>query len=95
MPTPDVSRETSATDEVENPPYLTRGGVEFSDICDAYDLERNRAFALKYVLRAGSKRKPNESSESAELRDLKKAAWYIRRRIKRLESKAGNSKGKG
>ena len=66
--------------------------VEVADVLEAYGLESSGHLwnVGKYILRAGHKRKPNESFEAAYLRDLKKAAWYLRRKIQRLENQSGN-----
>jgi len=41
---------------------------------------------VKYISRAGKKRSADRSAKGKEIEDLKKAAWYINRRIQELES---------
>lgn len=57
--------------------YYKRGGMETIDIIEAFELNFSRGNIIKYVLRAGHK--------DDELKDLKKALYYIQREIKRLE----------
>lgn len=42
---------------------------------------------VKYVLRAGNKSDPGRRDRDTELQDLKKAAWYLARKIQKLERK--------
>ena len=59
------------------------GGVdnayEAIKIIEALELDFHTGNALKYLVRAGKK------DPAKELEDLKKAAWYIYRKIKNLE----------
>ena len=48
-------------------------------IIEALELDFHTGNALKYLVRAGKK------DPAKELEDLKKAAWYIYRKIKNLE----------
>jgi hypothetical protein len=67
-------------DQVNHPPhYQFPNGVEAIDLIE--HLSFNRGAAVKYLVRAG--RKATED----EIRDLKKAAWFVNREIKRLEKK--------
>jgi hypothetical protein len=65
-------------DEVNHPPHYNQhpSGVEVITITEHMNFCRGNV--IKYVLRAGYK--------SDELTDLRKAAWYLDREIKRLES---------
>ena len=49
-------------------------------IIESLELDFHTGNALKYLVRAGKK------DPSKELEDLKKAAWYIYRKIKNLET---------
>jgi hypothetical protein len=66
-----------AADPVNNPTHYTShpSGVECIQVTEHYNF--NLGNAIKYVWRAGIK-SPNP------VEDLKKAAWYINREIKRL-----------
>jgi len=61
------------------------GGVdnpyEVIKVCEAWELDQDAYLfnVVKYVARAGKK------DESKELEDLKKAAFYLNRKIKNLE----------
>jgi hypothetical protein len=50
-------------------------------VCEAWDLDKDAYLfnVVKYVARAGKK------DTDKELQDLKKAAWYLDRKIKNLE----------
>ena len=71
--------------EVEHPKHYTShpSGVECITITEHHDFCVGNA--IKYLWRAGLKTNENENSKEAELRDLKKALWYIKRKIERLE----------
>lgn len=62
-----------------NPDYYKADGIEVIQIIEAFKLDYHRASALKYLLRAGNK-------EDA-VQDMKKAAWFVERRIRVLEGK--------
>lgn len=65
-------------DMVNHPPHYDFGLHETIDVIEAWELPYHLGNVVKYVSR--SKRK------GKELEDLKKAAWYLDRYIKRLES---------
>ena len=54
---------------------------EVIKIIEALDLDFHTGNAIKYIIRAG-KKDPNK-----EIEDLKKAIWYMERKIKILENK--------
>lgn len=64
-------------DQVNHPSHYTKhpSGVECIQITEHMNFCRGNA--IKYIWRAGEK--------GSEIEDLKKAAWYIQREIKRLE----------
>jgi hypothetical protein len=66
-----------AHDSVNHPAHYTRGGIETIDFIEAKGLGFHVGNALKYLSRAGHK--------GDELEDLRKARWYIERRIANLE----------
>jgi hypothetical protein len=65
------------TDVVNQPPHYTFGAIEVIDALEAWQLGFHEGNVVKYVARA--KHKGNE------LQDLKKAQWYLNRRILNLE----------
>ena len=66
---------------VNHPSYYTTGGIEAIDAIEAWGLGFNLGNVVKYIARAGRKTKDG-------LQDLRKAAWYLDREIKRINSKA-------
>jgi hypothetical protein len=73
-----------AADNVNSPSHYTwlPNGLEVIDLIE--HLMTNRGNAVKYLCRAGLK------SPDTELEDLRKAAWYVQREIKRIEKVKGN-----
>lgn len=68
--------------EVNHPPHYTFGAFEVADVLDDWFATNPLLWQTgKYIARAG--RKENE------LKDLKKARWYLDRKIKQLEASKG------
>ena len=65
---------------VDHPSHYNSGRLEVIDVIEDWDLGFNRGSAVKYIARAGLKDK------SKEVEDLRKAVWYIRREVARLEA---------
>lgn len=63
-------------DKVNHPSHYTHMPVEAIEITEHFNF--NMGNALKYIIRADHKGNPVE--------DLKKAAWYINREIKRRDA---------
>ncbi len=68
-----------AEDPVNRPAHYTDGKIEVIDYIEDKKLGFCLGNAVKYISRAGKK------DPSKEIEDLKKAKWYIERRIKGLE----------
>ena len=66
---------------VDHPDYYKTGGIEAIDVIEAWGLGFNLGNVVKYIARAGRK-------TADSLQDLRKAAWYLDREIKRINSKA-------
>lgn len=62
-----------------NPPHYTDGKIEVIEFIEDKKLGFCLGNAIKYISRAGKK------DPTKEIEDLKKAKWYIERRIKELE----------
>jgi hypothetical protein len=64
-------------DLVNQPPHYKNhpSGIECIEVTEHFNF--NRGNAIKYIWRAGEK--------DCETQDLRKAAWYINREIKRME----------
>ena len=73
-------KESSKPDPINSPSHYTHGGVETIDYIEAKGLDKDFCLAnvIKYVSRAGYK--------ISKLEDLKKAQYYLNRRIKILEA---------
>lgn len=65
-------------ERVNHPSHYNMGSIEVIDAIEDWKLNFSRGNAVKYIARAGHK--------GDEIEDLKKAAWYIDREIKRLEA---------
>lgn len=65
-------------DMVNHPTHYTFGEIEVIDAIEDWKLEFHEGNVVKYVARANHKDK--------RLEDLKKAAWYLNRKIEMLES---------
>lgn len=63
-------------DLINHPPHYTRGKIEVIDFIEDQALGYHESNALKYICRARWKGK--------ELSDLKKAIWYLNRKIQRM-----------
>ena len=74
-----------APDRVNAPSHYTShpSGVECIDITEHYDFCVGNA--IKYLWRAGLKAEAGLTDKAKEIEDLKKAAYYINRKIKQLE----------
>ena len=72
-------------DKVNRPIHYTvhPSGIECIDITEHYDFCVGNA--IKYLWRAGLKKESGVSDKEKEIEDLKKAAYYIDRKIKQLE----------
>lgn len=87
-----MSSETNITidlkndfDDVTRPKHYTDGKIEVID----YIEDKNLGFCLgnvvKYVSRAGKKHSADKSDKEKMIQDLKKAQWYLSRRIMEIE----------
>jgi hypothetical protein len=74
-----AKEQSSVVEKVNHPPHYKPGVYEVIIVIEAHNLGFHIGNVVKYVLRAGSK--PGEW----ELEDLKKAQWYLNRRIEQLE----------
>lgn len=67
------------SDNVNSPSHYTDGGIETIDFIEAKQLDYLLGNCIKYISRAGKK-----SLNPVE--DLKKAKWYLERKINNLEN---------
>lgn len=73
-----LSSEHKQVDMVNHPPHYTQGKYEVIDVIDDWKLDFYLGNAVKYIARAHLK--------GNQLEDLKKAQWYLNRKIQRLEN---------
>ena len=66
-------------DPVNHPSHYTDGKIEVIDFIEDKDLGFCLGNAVKYIARAGKK------DPAKKVEDLRKAIWYIDRRIKELK----------
>lgn len=68
----------TAPDMISHPPHYTTGAIEVIDFLEDQRLGYHEASAVAYICRAKHK--------GAEVDDLKKARWYLDRRIAQMEA---------
>ena len=66
-------------DPVNHPSHYTDGKIEVIDYIEEKKLGYHLGNCVKYISRAGKK------DPTKEIEDLKKAAWYLDRKIKQLQ----------
>lgn len=66
---------------IDHPVYYTSGKIETWDFIADKKLNYDRGAAVKYIVRAGKKKKDEE------IKDLNKAINYLKHEIKTLEGK--------
>lgn len=76
-------KEQINKDMVNSPSHYTKGGIEVIDAIEAWELDSDFYLAntVKYIARCKFK------STDKTLEDLKKAQYYLNRKIKKLEEK--------
>lgn len=81
------------SDEINKPAHYNNhpSGVECIEIAEHHDYCIGNV--IKYCWRAG--RKVQGNALESELKDLRKARWYLDRKIARLERLAGKGEGDG
>ena len=70
-------------DMVNKPPHYNTGKIEVIDFIEDQRLGFHEGNVVKYVARAEHK--------GEQLEDLKKARWYLNRKIQRLEEEHGEA----
>lgn len=72
-------------DPVSKPEHYAGTKIETIDFIEDKNLGFCLGNVVKYVSRAGRKHSADKTDKEKEIQDLKKAAWYLERRIKELE----------
>ena len=75
---------------VEHPSHYTSGKIEVIDFIEDQGLGFCLGNVIKYVSRAGKKHSADKSDKEKAVEDLKKARWYLDRRIKEIEEELCN-----
>ena len=71
------------SDPINHPSHYADGWSNDAEVIDITEnLNFNRGNAIKYLARAGAK------NPDTELEDLRKAEWYVKREIARIEAEA-------
>lgn len=78
----DTPPTADSIDLINHPPHYTDGGIETIDFIEAKKLPYHLGNVVKYISRAGKK--------EDELKDVKKARWYLDRYIGLLEGERTN-----
>lgn len=73
-------------DKVNNPSHYTSGKIEVIDFIEDQKLGFCLGSAIKYICRAGKKKSEGMTLKEKAIQDLKKAIWFIQRRIYELEN---------
>ena len=76
----EVNETVKEDDPVNHPKHYTDGRIEVIEYIEDKNLDFCLGNAIKYISRAGKKEKDKE------IQDLRKAMWYIERRIYELEN---------
>ena len=72
-------------DPVNRPSHYTDSNIEVIDYIEDKKLGFCLGNAIKYISRAGKKKDNGRDMIDKEIEDLKKAIWYINRRIFELK----------
>ena len=68
-------------EQVDHPKHYNHGKFEVIDVIEDWGVDFHIGNVIKYVSRAGRK------TDDTEIQDLKKALWYLQRKIELLEKK--------
>ena len=94
---PSISKETAKEtakaiqaiskqfDDVNRPKHYADGKIEVIDYIEDKNLGFALGNAIKYISRAGKKQSADKNNKEKTIEDLRKAVWYINRRIKEIE----------
>ena len=82
----ETEKQTMIYDNVNNPYHYTNSNIEVIDYIEDKKLGFCLGNAIKYISRSGLKHSSDKSITEKSIEDLKKAIWYINRRIFELEN---------
>jgi hypothetical protein len=69
--------KTNQVDNINHPSHYTYGAIEVIDAIESWSLDFHLGNVVKYVARSEHK--------GSQLEDLRKAQWYLNRKISKLE----------
>lgn len=72
-------------DSVNHPSYYADGNIEVIDYIEDKNLGYHLGTAIKYISRAGKKHEQGMTAKEKEIEDLRKAVWFINRKIEQLQ----------
>ncbi len=75
-----INVQPKAGDSVNHPPHYNQGNIEVIEFIEDQQLEYHEGNAVKYICRAPHKGRQAE--------DLKKAIWYLTRKLELVEAAA-------
>ncbi|MCD8204723.1 MAG: DUF3310 domain-containing protein [Coprobacillus sp.] len=77
--------ESVSTPRVDHPTYYQNNasGIECIDVIEDFDFCTGNA--IKYLWRCGKKKESGMDDKEKQIEDLKKAIWYIERKLKKLQ----------
>jgi len=78
-----TKKELNKVDMVNYPPHYMFGMIEPIEVIEDWELDFCLGNVIKYIARAG--RKVTVINDEEMIQDLKKAQWYLNRRIKQME----------
>jgi len=67
------------SNSINHPEHYNHGKIEAIEVIEDWGLDFHLGNAVKYICRAGKK------ESSANIEDLEKALWYIKRKVKLLK----------
>lgn len=81
-----MEKENNKYDSVNNPQHYTDSKIEVIEYIEDKNLGFCLGNAVKYISRAGKKHSGNLTDKEKTIEDLKKAIWYLNRRIYEVEN---------
>ena len=76
-----IMEQQEKKEQVNHPKHYNHGKFEVIDVIEDWEVDFHIGNVIKYVSRAGRK------NDDTEIQDLKKALWYLQRKIDILEKK--------
>ena len=82
----ELAKDAIVTENVNHPSHYNNGKIEVIEYIEDQNLGFCLGNAIKYISRAGSKQDfEGQDQATKTIEDLRKAIWYIERRIIEIE----------